>query len=176
MCLNSKPSSYGSLSSQCQLHQWPATSIVNSELRMPQYSVLLICTSRCSVLDIDIETYGWVTWLIQICDMTHPYMWHDSSIHVTWLIHMTSRQERQTCHTCDMTHPYDIETREADLHNQVRMPQNTHSSVNHTERSLEVSLDQLRWRLRNIWLPAISQYGVATIRRLLQNVGLFCRI
>jgi len=30
-----------------------------------------------------------------MCDMTHPYVWHDSSICVTWLIHM-----------CDMTHPY----------------------------------------------------------------------
>jgi len=36
-----------------------------------------------------------VTWLIHMCDMTHPYAWHDSSIGVTWLIHM-----------CDMTHSY----------------------------------------------------------------------
>jgi len=34
-------------------------------------------------------------WLIHMCDMTHSYVWHDSSICVTWLIHM-----------CDMTHPY----------------------------------------------------------------------
>ena len=36
-----------------------------------------------------------VTWLIHSCDMTHPFMWHDLSIHVarkTWLLH-----------TCDMT-------------------------------------------------------------------------
>jgi len=59
-----------------------------------------------------------VTWLICMCDMTHPYLWHDSSnflrlreelykiflefdlnidyfICVTWLLHM-----------CDMTHSY----------------------------------------------------------------------
>jgi len=44
-----------------------------------------------------------VTWLITMCDMTHPYVWHDSFICVrhdsficaTWLIHM-----------CDMTHSY----------------------------------------------------------------------
>ena len=145
-----------------QLHQWPATSIDNSELRMPQHSNMYLALQRTWHRHRDL----WMSDMTHnICDMTHPYMWHDSSIYVTWLIHI-----------CDMTHPYDIETREADLHNQVHMPQNTHSSVNHTERSLEVSLDQLRWRLRNIWLPAISQYGVATIRRLLQNVGLFCRI
>jgi len=30
---------------------------------------------------------------IHICDMTHSYMWHDSFIYATWLIHI-----------CDMTH------------------------------------------------------------------------
>ena len=30
-----------------------------------------------------------------MCDMTHSYVWHDSIICVTWLIHM-----------CDMTHSY----------------------------------------------------------------------
>ena len=30
-----------------------------------------------------------------MCDMTHSYVWHDSLICVTWLIHM-----------CDMTHSY----------------------------------------------------------------------
>jgi len=34
-----------------------------------------------------------VTWLIHMCDMTHSYVWHDSSICVMWLFHM-----------CDMTH------------------------------------------------------------------------
>ena len=34
-----------------------------------------------------------VTWLIHVCDMTHPCVWHDSSMCVTWLIHV-----------CDMTH------------------------------------------------------------------------
>jgi len=36
-----------------------------------------------------------VTWLIHMCDRTHSYVWHDSFIYVTWLIHM-----------CDMTHSY----------------------------------------------------------------------
>jgi len=36
-----------------------------------------------------------VTWLIHMCDTTHPYVWHDSSICVTRLIHM-----------CDTTDPF----------------------------------------------------------------------
>jgi len=33
--------------------------------------------------------------LVRVCDVTHSYVWRDSSIFVTWLIHM-----------CDMTHSY----------------------------------------------------------------------
>ena len=36
-----------------------------------------------------------VTWLVDMCDMTHSHMWHDSSMCVTWLIH-----------TVDMTHTH----------------------------------------------------------------------
>jgi len=39
-------------------------------------------------------SFIWVTWLIHVRVMTHSYVWHDSSMCVTWLIHM-----------CDMTHP-----------------------------------------------------------------------
>ena len=35
------------------------------------------------------------TWLIHICDMTHSHVQHDSFISATWLIHM-----------CNMTHSY----------------------------------------------------------------------
>ena len=41
------------------------------------------------------DSFICVTWLIHMCDMTHSYVWHDSFICVTWLIHM-----------CDMTHSY----------------------------------------------------------------------
>jgi len=41
------------------------------------------------------DSFICVTWLIHTCDMTRSYVWHDSFIYVTWLIHM-----------CDMTHSY----------------------------------------------------------------------
>jgi len=41
------------------------------------------------------DSFICVTWLIHMCDMTHSYVWHDSFICVTWSIHM-----------CDMTHSY----------------------------------------------------------------------
>ena len=41
------------------------------------------------------DTFICVTWLIHMCDMTHSYVWHDTFICVTWLIHI-----------CDMTHSY----------------------------------------------------------------------
>jgi len=34
------------------------------------------------------DSFICVTWLIHMCDMTHSYVWHDAFICVTWLIHM----------------------------------------------------------------------------------------
>jgi len=45
------------------------------------------------LIDICDMTHLHVTWLIDICDMTHLHMWHDSLTYVTWLIYI-----------CDMTH------------------------------------------------------------------------
>ena len=41
------------------------------------------------------DSYICVTWLIHMCEMTHSYVWHDWFIRVTWLTHV-----------CDMTHLY----------------------------------------------------------------------
>ena len=49
----------------------------------------------CLYRIFDMTHYICVTKLIQMCGMTHSYVWHDSFIYVTWLIHM-----------CDMTHSY----------------------------------------------------------------------
>jgi len=58
-----------------------------------------------------------VTWLIQMCDMTHSDVWHDSFRCVTWLIQMCDMMFGDVCHDsficmnwfiymCDMTHLY----------------------------------------------------------------------
>jgi len=59
-----------------------------------------------------------VTWLIDMCDMTHSYVWHDSLICVTWLIDMCERQAPRcrlyssTLCVCvckrDMSHSYEV--------------------------------------------------------------------
>ena len=52
-----------------------------------------------------------------MCDMTHPYVWHDSFICVTWLIHMFDMTQLYVWHDsficvtwliymCDMTNSY----------------------------------------------------------------------
>ena len=41
------------------------------------------------------DSFICVTWLIHMCDKTRSYVWHDSFVCVTWLIRM-----------CDMTHSY----------------------------------------------------------------------
>jgi len=35
------------------------------------------------------DSFICVTWLVHMCDMTRSYVWHDSFICVTWLIHVT---------------------------------------------------------------------------------------
>jgi len=55
------------------------------------------------------DSFICVTWLIHMCDMTHSYVWHDSSNGCSWLYENGSF----TCvtwliHMCDMTHPMDV--------------------------------------------------------------------
>jgi len=40
----------------------------------------------CDALPVVVAVY--VTWRIHTCDISHSYVWHDSFICVTWLIHM----------------------------------------------------------------------------------------
>jgi len=60
--------------------------------------------------------YWCVTWLIYTCDMTRPYVRHDSFIHVTWLTRKLSTNSRvrhdslkyvtRLIYMCYMTHSY----------------------------------------------------------------------
>jgi len=83
------------------------------------------------------DSFIFVTWLIHMCGMTHSYVWHDSFICVTWLIH-----------TGDMTHSYVWHD----------------SSHSHTQEHV----------LKNIFSRTCT-YAVATIGRLLKILGLFCK-
>ena len=55
------------------------------------------------------DSYVWhdsficVTWLLHACDTTHSYVWHGSFICVTWRIDICVTW---LIHLCDMTHSY----------------------------------------------------------------------
>ena len=66
-------------------------------------------------ISVSHDSFICVTWLIHMCDITHPYVWHDSFICVTWLIHMRDMTHSYVWHDsficvtwhilrCDMTH------------------------------------------------------------------------
>jgi len=89
-----------------------------------------IWVSHIASIYIDNSMYVWphrfvtwlirmrsMTWRIHMCDMTHPYVWHDLFMCVTWLIYMSDMthsfvwHDSFICvtwliHTCDMTHSY----------------------------------------------------------------------
>jgi len=55
------------------------------------------------------DSFICVTWLIHMCDMTHSSVWHDSFICVTWLHLLLSRRTWPATwliHMCDITHAY----------------------------------------------------------------------
>ena len=64
----------------------------------------LVCHESCDMT----HSYVWhdsficVTWLIHLCDMTHSYVWHGSFICVAWLIHTCDESppvRHESCHT-----------------------------------------------------------------------------
>jgi len=57
--------------------------------------VVYITHSSLSYDSFMCVTHSCETWLIHVCRVTHPRVWHDSFMCVTWLIHI-----------CDMTHSY----------------------------------------------------------------------
>ena len=81
-----------------------------------------------------------VTWLIHMCDMTHLCVWHDSSICATWLIYV-----------CDMTHlDAGTEDRFTKIHTYIRTHTHTyiHTHIHtyiHTHTHTWTLSDTLRW-------------------------------
>jgi len=72
------------------------------------------CLTREWVRHARHDSFMCVIRLMHMCDMTHWYVWHDSLICVTWLIHMTLWHvwhDPLICvtwliHICDMTHSH----------------------------------------------------------------------
>ena len=54
------------------------------------------------------DSFTCVTWLINMCDMTHSYVWHDF-IRMIWLVHLCDMNYSCVAWLipmCDMTHAY----------------------------------------------------------------------
>jgi len=75
------------------IHSWQRNmpKLRNGRRNYPAWLVRL----RTASLRLTIACRWDVLNIRNMCDMTHSYVWHDSFICVTWLIHM-----------CDMTHSY----------------------------------------------------------------------
>ena len=55
------------------------------------------------------ESFTCVTWLIHICDTTHSYAWHDSFIRLTWFIHIYDMTHSHVWHAsfiCNTSQSY----------------------------------------------------------------------
>jgi len=59
-------------------------------------------SSRCVTWLMCVTWFTWVTWLIHMCDMTHPYVWHDSFLYGICFITHISIRVSLICHTCDI--------------------------------------------------------------------------
>jgi len=73
----------------CHTHEW-----VMSHMRMSPVTHVNGTNYTCERVMSHVWTDGSrMTWLIHVCDTTHPCVWHDSFMYVIRLIHV-----------CDMTH------------------------------------------------------------------------
>jgi len=71
-----------------------------------------VCVLVCVCVCVRVS-FICVTWIIQLCDVTHSYVWHDYVICVTWLACVCvcvcvcrALQHAATCHLRDTTHFY----------------------------------------------------------------------
>jgi len=74
-----------------QSYMWHDSFICVTRLSWGMYMCDVTLTGSAEVRKVCqtrwVDSFTCTTWLIHMCDTTHPYMWHDSIIHVTWLIH-----------------------------------------------------------------------------------------
>ena len=95
--------------------------------------------------------------------MTHSYMWHDSFIHVAWLIHMCDMTHsymwhdvftRVTClmHVCDMTHSY----ARHDSSIRVTWLLHTRDMTQHTFHVWIISSHMYEWVMSHVWMKHIT--------------------
>jgi len=116
------------------------------------------------------ESFIFVAWLINRGYMTHEYVWWDTCVHVTWLAHV-----------CDMTQSYEGHHSFMPLHN----------SCIHTCDVLVHTCAMYTCDVTRAWVWLMTQpylrydsvnhirditYGVATVSRIDNITGLFCRI
>ena len=133
--------------------------------------------------------YLCVTWFIDVmhvCDMTHlchAYVWHDSFICVTWLIHAESTIFLLLRAVCDMTHSYVWHDSCICVTWLMHMCDMAHAYVWHDSFICATWLIHMCdmthsyvWHDSFIHSQGVSYcYGVTTIGRLLKIIGLFCK-
>jgi len=68
-------------------HVWYDSSIKHTSGWWWWTHYTLIYLMMHYLIDVTHDSFICVTWLIHVCDMTHPYVWHNSFIYMTWLIY-----------------------------------------------------------------------------------------
>ena len=95
------------MNESCHTHEWVTSHIWMS--RPVVYVTHHINCMYCVTYITDIF-HICTAWLMNMCDMTHSYEWHDSFICVTWLIHVWHNSVIHVTwiiHTCDVIHSYE---------------------------------------------------------------------
>ena len=144
---------------------------------------ILMCRDRDKHRNESSSTYGWgmspssfifATWLIHMRDMTHSYVCHDSFICVTWLIHMCdTNMNDDVAHVNESRRTYEWDMSHIRMSHVEHMNESCHT---YDWVMLHIRMSQVTHKKESCRTYEWDMYGVATCSRLLQMVGLFCRI
>jgi len=80
----------------CLLHMFNKTLWLNHQ-RHDSFMNHMTHTEKVPALYVWHDSFICVTWLIHMRDMTHSYVWHDSFTCVIWLIHWIIRDMTHSC-------------------------------------------------------------------------------